>query len=287
MANQAEVVRAFTALLGLKQTVQEYRYALTGQGTGADSADVEGRAGWAHVRYDENLNRVSQVFNPKFPGIPEGVPVIIGKERAIDEFVQILGLNWPVYFMGIPASTLPEYTTPAHGSSHNAATGGDPAYLDIRNLLPGHVRPSEVPDLSVSSEALYYDYVGDVVYFPGEGIDLTASVPGAANQHRYTMVAIDASTNGLAFVDGLTTPLAVTPDPPAVPSEHVPLACILLQNGATTIVHTDIIDYRILFTGPDMATADIIADLTALGNMMVHEGAVVTHNGEVVLPWPI
>jgi hypothetical protein len=261
MTTAQQVVAAFAELLAMKQTTPAYRYAQTGQGTGAATSDVGGHVGWAYVRYDDSAHRVSQVFNPRFPGIPEDVPVIIGKERPVDQYVQILSINWAVYFERLTAGSLAQYLVPQHGPTHSAVTGSDPAYMDLRNLLPGRVRQTDVATSSVYAEGLYYDYAGALAYFPGGDIDLAAYVPGVADTHRYVLVSIDPTTNDLAATGGGMFPTTIVPAPPTIPAGHVPLALVLAVQGMTVVEEADITDYRILFSGAraEMATVNEVA----------------------------
>jgi len=264
VATAQQVAAALAELLGMKQTTPEYRYALTGNGTGADTADVGGRPGWAYIRYDDNLNRVSQIFNPRYPGIAEDVPVIVGKERPNDQYVQILTVNWAVYFERLTTGMIEQYATPKHGPTHNAVEGSDPAFMDTRNLLPGRVRQTDVATMSVYAEALYYSGAGAMAYFPGGDIDLTPYVPGTADTRRYVLVAVDADTNGLALTGGDLFPTAMTPAPPSVPISDIPLALVLVADTTTAITETLIVDYRILFSSPSGAQSAIINEIALL-----------------------
>lgn len=259
MATQQQVIKALGDLMGLKQGVQADRYALTGDGSGAATSDVDGRPGWTWVRYDDNQSRVAQVFNHRYPGIPADVPVVIGKERANDTYMQILSINWPIYFDKITSTVLSQYVTPPHGPTHNAATGGDPAYMELDNLKPGRVRPQVPASLSVFSESLWYDNAGVMTRWGGGAIDLSAYVPGAADTHRYVLVTLSPGTNSLAAYAGTAVPSGDPAAPPDIPLGQIPLAVVLLSDATTEITKPDIYDYRLLFSamGGPSATAMI------------------------------
>lgn len=265
MATQGQVVEALADLFGLKQGVQWYRYALTGQGTGAGTSDVDARPGWAWVRYDDNQNRVSQVFNHRYPGIPEGVPVVIGKERPNDPYEQILSLNWPLYFEKVTVDILHQYVTPPHGPTHNAVTGGDPAYMELDNLKPGRVRPTDAAGLQVYAEQLWYDDGGTMTRWGGGAIDLTGYVPAGADTHGYVLITLDPSTNSLLAYAGTVVSTGDPPEPPAIPMGQIPLAVVLLPNGITEIGKGDIYDYRLLFSAMGgSSTAGLINEIALL-----------------------
>ena len=81
MATLREAVAAFKNLLGEKQDKDLIRYALTGDGSNAETADVTGKPGWSWVRYDEKQDKASQVLNWQYPGAPQDTPEAIEAAR--------------------------------------------------------------------------------------------------------------------------------------------------------------------------------------------------------------
>jgi len=242
-----DAIRTWRQLLENKQDNLTLRYALTGDGSDAETADVAGRTGWAWVRYDEEPHKVSQVRNWQFPGIAQDVPVVIGKLFPTDRYVQILGINRTLYEQFMTDDALNAYLVPPHGASHHGVYGSDPAYMDLRNLLPGRVRPTDPLGLSVYVEPFAYGYANTRGYFPGGGLDLTYDVPGTAGYHRYVLITFDTETQTLERVIGADTVTTISPTPPDVPMFHVPLAVVQLPYAETEIDEGYIFDYRILW----------------------------------------
>jgi hypothetical protein len=189
---------------------------------------------------------------------------VIGKDRPEDTYMQILGINWPIYFDKITTTVLAQYVTPPHGPTHNARTGGDPAYMEIDNLKPGRVRPTDVAGLQVYAEQLWYDYAGVMTRWGGGAIDLSGYVPGVADTHRYVLVALDPSTNSLAATGGTAVPTGDPAEPPAISLGSIPLAVVLMPNGMTTIEKEDIYDYRLLFSAMGGPSASAMINEIAL-----------------------
>lgn len=246
MANLNDAIRAFGKVLVGKQDTQEIRFALTGDGSSSSASDVDGRPGWTWVRYDDEPDRVSQVRNDRLPEVPQGIPVVIGKLYPIDRVVQILGINKPLYDLFIGDGAYVSYLLPKHGDSHHATLGADPAYIDIRNLLNGRVRPNSPSSSSVYIESFAYNYNGERVIFPGGGVDLAGDFPGETSSHRYVLISVDTITGGPRKTPGSISPITVAATPPDVPLWYQPLAVILLKNGDSVVIETDIHDYRMV-----------------------------------------
>lgn len=247
MSEREQAVNKWAALLRQKEDRQMFRFAFTGDGSSAATADVSNRPNWAWVRYNEKQDKASQVLNLRFPGVAQGVPIIVGKQYPHDRYFQILGINTELYYYHSTAADWLPYLLPAHGPTHTAVTGNDPAWMNLRNILPGRVSEAVPASLSVSAASLSYEYDGEIQAFVGDDIDLTASVPAVAGMERFVIVSIDAVTNTLVSTEGPTAPVPVGATLPTVPVGYVPLAVVTLENGATTIVEADISDYRLIF----------------------------------------
>lgn len=247
MTSMRDVIREWRQLLSLKQDFSPIRFALSGDGSDAATADMGNRSGWAWVRYDEEQNKVSQIRNRKMPGIPQNVPVVIGKEFVTDRYMQILGVNWPLYDMFVTYPELISHIVPPHGDSHHAVYGSDPAYIDVRNILNGRVRPTIPTSLSVYVESLAYEYEDTRSLFGGSAVDMTGYIPGVANTHRYVLINIDAIAQVLELVPGDIAQDAAPADLPDVSIWRIPLGVVLMYSGMTTILEADIFDMRIMF----------------------------------------
>lgn len=247
MSEREQAVNKWAALLRQKEDRQMFRFAFTGDGSSAATADVSNRPNWAWVRYNEKQDKASQVLNLRFPGVAQGVPVIVGKQYPHDRFFQILGINTELYYYHSTAADWLPYLLPKHGPTHTAVTGNDPAWMNLRNILPGRVNATDPASLSVSASSLTYEYDGEIKTWAGGDIDLTDSVPVVAGMERFVVVSINAVTNTLVATEGAMAPVPIGASIPGVPVGYVPLAVVTLENGATAIAEADISDYRIIF----------------------------------------
>lgn len=247
MTKRQDAINAWKRVLGGKQDQQLIRYALTGDGSNAATADVDGEIGFAWVRYDERQDKASKVLNAVFPGIAQDVPVMVGKRYPSDRLFQILGINEELYYQNQSSGTFAGYILPNHGGTHTAG-GEDWAPIVSGNIVNGMCRRTEPASLSVFVDYMVYENSGTLKQWDGGAIDLTGDVPGA-NLHRYTVVCINGSNNTLASVLGLASPIPVAPTLPTIPTGYIPSAAVLLENGVATIDESRIYDYRVLFSG--------------------------------------
>jgi len=270
MSTKADAIREWRKLFNSKQDKPQMRFALTGDGSSATTADVNNRAGFAWVRYNEEPDKVSQVRNAIMPGVPQDVPVIIGKKFVTDYSVQILGINQALYDMYWGYDGYSSYLLPAHGSTHHAVSGSDPAYIDVRNILNGRLRPTNPVSLSVYAESFAYSYQDERALFSGEAVSLAGDLPGAANYRRYALISFDVVEQGLRKILGATSPAAVSATPPSTPIWNVPLGLVLLEQGMVSITDSSIYDYRVLF--------EPIGNLNTYRNLVQY----MAHNDEVL-----
>jgi hypothetical protein len=247
MGDLGEALNRWQSLLKIFQPEQVYRPALTGDGSSAITADVTGRIGWAWVRYDEKQDHASQVLNWRYPGIAQGIPVMVGKQYPTDRYLQILGVNLDLYLENIRQESFVQYVLPRHGDSHHGRSGNDPAPIDVRNLVFGRVSATAPESLFVDVSTFSFDNDGVYQTYPGELVDFTSDLPGTADRHYYALVYIDPDTNAAGYVLGDAVPITISPIPPDAVLGTVPLGLVKLENGVTAIYESDIYDYRIVF----------------------------------------
>jgi len=271
-----QAMRALKKLLGKFQERQEIYFALTGDGTGASTADVEGRTNWTWVRYDEEQSKVSQVYNPRLPGLPEEVPVIIGRKFPTDRHAQILGINEPLYGSDFDSETVQGYLVPLHGHTHNAS-GRDPALIDMGNIVPGLTHQPETAGSEVRVEAFRYMYKTALAEFGGEDVDLSAVTP-STDRHQYVLISLIPSTGALRTTQSGEYPLPAVPTVPTVTPGDIPLAVVDIIDGEN-IENKNIYDYRVLFQDAGNSlleslrhSAHLAADMDMLISRHVVEG---------------
>ena len=139
--------------------------------------------------------------------------------------------------------------TEAIGEGGAGLYGTDPAEIDVRNLVPGRMRPMNPATLAVWVEVLVYDYGGNLTVFGGGGIDLTSYIPAIADRHRFVLVTLNPATNLLVATQGPLATLPVTPDVPTTPGSHIPIGLVELEDSDTVINEDMIVDRRVLFSG--------------------------------------
>jgi len=241
VTSKEDAVRAWKALFGRYQEASPIRFALTGDGTGAATSDVDGRVGWAWCRYDEEQSKVSQVFNPRFPGIPGEMPVVIGRLYPTDKYVQILGINEALYREHYTDGTIEGYLVPAHGQSHNSQAS-DPAPIDTGNIVPGMVHQTDPDSMEVIVES--FRYINGLVVETHDtiAVDLSGVTP-SVGYHQYVLIALTPSTGVIRTTAGSEVPTPAIPDVPDASPGDIPLAAVDVRQGEN-ITNTLIFDYR-------------------------------------------
>ena len=271
--SEQEARAAWRDLIGQLQPRATLRRGLIGDGGG--HVEVAGRPGWSWIRYEENQNRLAMVLCP-IGYLAEGTWVLVGKFHPEEDYEQVLGVTWGPYAFGLSNYTFAFYRVAAHGETHHGTYGSDPAYIDYANLVMGRVSPTSPASLAVYVDSFVYGYASETKDFNGYTLDLTAEVPAGAG-HCYVLVYFDPDTEAIGYEVSATVPLAVSPTLPGLTDFNaIPLGIVELYNGQTEI-DIDNTWQRKLLLGAVGSDA-----LTPLKLAVVYEGAVVTHNGEIV-----
>ena len=244
MTTKDDVTRDFQHLFDSKEIVGKYWNALVGDGAGT-VADADNPA-LTWVRYLTDQSKTSKVVNPLNLALVEDIPVIVGRRFPDTEYEEILAVDVSLYVRTMDTAAVEAYSHGRHGDDHNAATGTDPASIDLRNIVEMRGRPRTVPDLTIFVEKGQYQFGNVIKRFPTGIINLAASVPGGVG-HRYVLVYIDAVTNLLDSDDSIVVPIAATPPIPAVPANTISICVVDLEFGQTTITEDDIFDWRFLW----------------------------------------
>jgi len=271
--SEQEARRAWRELIGKLQERQVLRLGEIGDGAG--NVEVAGRAGWAWIRFQEEQNRLSMVRCLKTAYLEHGTPVLVGKEHPEDDYEQVLGIAWGNYSLDISNYLYTMYRVTRHGETHHGTNGSDPAYIDYSNLTFGRVYPTSPESLIVLVDGFVYGDGNTTTMFDGGAIDLSGDVPGAG--HLDVLIYFDPEVNVLSYEVGDAEPLTASPDIPVLSSINaIPLATVRLYAGQTEIGLGDLWQRKLMLQRVgDQA-------LTALRIALVHEGDVVTHDGEIV-----
>lgn len=239
-----EAVRPWKALFSQLQPKTELRMGLLGDGLG--NVSVPGKPGWNWIRYRDDLSRLSMVRNVAVARLGDGVPVMVGKRHYTDEYEQVLWVYWDPYVQDADLSTIDQYAGgEPHGDKH-AGKANDPVPVDLNNLSPGKVVPTDPASLFVDVQQFMYVTGCDVFEYPGESFDLTSHIP-AIYGRRYVMVYLDLETDAVDAVDGDVVGWVDTPTIPDPLPYTIPLAIIDLESGQATITDSDIYQYKVMY----------------------------------------
>lgn len=256
--SEYEARQELQRLLAHYQPRQGVRHGLLGDGNG--TVMVPNRPGWAYIRYREDLNRLSIVRYLLQEQLPDECPVVVGRKHPDDPFVQVLDKDWTLY-----AYTPSQSTVTQHGTE----------VITLEDLAPGKVVVTDPVSLSVDVRAFLYVNGSNAVEYGGGTIDLTGDVPGAAG-HWLSLVYMDLDVDELASTTGDLTTVGVYAPAPDVPENALPLAVVDLANGDTEITGDDIVQYKAMYNSVGGQVENV------LSAAVVHEGNVVTNDGEIV-----
>jgi hypothetical protein len=245
MADINDVKRTLQKIFDAKQTVLRRWNALAGNGAG--TFKVTDAPDFAWVRYLGDQSKVSKVWNPTNLVLENDTPIRIGKRFPESEYEEILEVDQTLYRWTMSEAAIQSYSQGKHGDNHNAASGTDPASIDLRNIVEMRGRPQATPDLTIHIERGQYVFgYNDIHRYPSENLDLTAEVPGVVG-HRYVLVYIDGASNTAASTSSIIVPIAASPPIPDVTANTIPICIVELTNGQTTITEDNIYDWRFLW----------------------------------------
>lgn len=136
-------------------------------------------------------------------------------------------------------------TMEPHAGSHRV-DGDDPLYVEERALMSLLTYPTGTGlSVHVSSYG-YWDEAGNWQVFDGQrDLDLSSHVPVSGS--RLVLISLNKATNTLVITDGTaiaTDTLAVIPEPPALPTAHVPSALVFLGLSMTMVLWPHIFNAR-------------------------------------------
>ena len=217
---------------------------------GVDSVEVENRPGYIWVRLFSQDGNAQPVYNRKVNPMND-MPVFVGYMPGTRR-LEIVGIDRDI--ADADSDYLGFAYLPKHAQEHewsDAGHGPDPVSLYPRAWAQLRTFPTNPASLSVTVAPMRYIGFSAVVKWEGDEIDLTANVPGGANQARLVLVYLDTTTNTLGLTNGdigLVADGWFLPEP-ALSNETYPSAVVRLINGQTTITESDIQDRR-MFLNP-------------------------------------
>ena len=186
------------------------------------------------------------------------LPVLIGRTPDLPDTDQILGVDWGEWLDKWTSPFLPR-----HGITH-AWNGADPTWIDkraITSLLVRATDPASMRVIILGTERYPWG-TGWHEFYTSLSDDLTSRIPAGAGEHRLVLISIDAASNSLQYTNGAAVPEAMIATAPTPPAGCIPLACVELTNGMSTITQDEITDYRIMW--------DTVADgASPWGNVIV------------------
>lgn len=234
--SEEEAKRALQSLFDRTQPLQMVRRGMLGDSNG--TVMVASRPGWAYIRYREGQLSIVRYLIPE--QLPDGTPVVVGKRHPGDAYEQVLGVDWVMYATAPTEAEVGQHATPA---------------IDLNDLSPGRVVPTDPASLAVDVRAFLYVNGDSAVEFGGAALDLTASVPGAPG-HRYVLVYMDLDADVLDAENGDIVALGADASAPDVPENGLPLAIVDLEQAQATITEDDIWQYKAMYDS--VGTSDVV-----------------------------
>lgn len=271
MFSQNPRQRAINLIGQLLSTKQDAENPISGQiGTYDDNGNkivyVPNRTNFIYVRIAGALDEVIQAFNQTvFPQWDVKVLLLPSKSG---HFYEVTGRDLGQYSdwgSSVNAFYFPHALQ--HSFGDGSQQGSDPVFIYKRQLLqPMSLRPNATGSMSAYVEADFYEWNGQVQYFPGSStVDFTPLI-STGSYARYMTVYLNGTTNSLGYITGSTfVPNVFTTGTIGFisgisPAIGMPLGAVYLSTGITTIGWSQLFDLRSFLGGG--AQAHIIADAT-------------------------
>lgn len=201
-----------------------------------------------------------RAFNPGTVQDRVGLPVLLQRVPFPNGRYQIIGVDWDTII------NISDYAGESflanHSSDHewpDYYPGADAITIYPRAL--SYLRTEFVSALSVRVSNYTYEYNGVVYTYDGETLDLSSYVPSAFEAVG-VLVYLDPETNTIQTMAGepvYYTEQPLAPDP--LPSNAILSALIRIQGSQTSIVETDITDYRYSLNRTASGASDYLRQL--------------------------
>lgn len=261
MSNLAQAFADFARLFEPSQP--KVQAILTDQiNGGTGSVAVADRPGWVWALVG---GAITQVLAPEIMPVA-GLPVTMQMD-ANTGLYQVASVNYAAIqdYDGSSFSNL-------HGPQHNI-NGGDPVYVDQRQLLIGLLRQQATADMTVIAGPVYYTYNGATILFDEtDTSSLAGYLPTTAGYSKWLLISIDPATNTLQYTAGSEFLLAYV-DPgdyfATIPNAAVVLGDIRLEVGTTTVTQDMIDGRRRAFLQSSSTAGSLTARVLATGNSLI------------------
>lgn len=215
---------------------------------GIRQVNVANRPGFVYVRLRDNPNELVQAFNESVSAVYD-LPVLV--EFKNNRYT-VIGRDTDRYSSwGSDSSYLPTHAS-QHSMLANQLGGGDPVFVDGRQMMPGAAYPSGTlggPNVLIS-DFLFRNKIGNWLYIGNTGTpDLNTLRPNGSTA-RMVLVCLDYTSGGFVILTGSTFSATLTGTSqiwPFVPNnnlDQVPLAAIRIVSGTTSIGWDNIYDAR-------------------------------------------
>jgi hypothetical protein len=261
MSNLAQAFADFAKLFEPSQP--KVQAILTDQiNGGTGSAAVADRPGWVWALVG---GAITQVLAPDIMPVA-GLPVNMQMDPNTGMY-QMTGVNY---------AAIQDYDGSSffrqHGPQHNI-NGGDPTYIDQRQILIGLLRQQATADMTVIAGPVYYTYNGATVLFDQANTSsLSGYLPTTAGYSRWILISINPATNALQYTAGSEFLLAYA-DPgdyfPSIPNAAIVLGDIRLEIGTTTVTQDMIDGRRRAFLQSSSSAGSLTSRVLATGNELI------------------
>ena len=138
---------------------------------------------------------------------------------------------------------------------HSHAIGSGLEWIIEPKLFqPGLVHATYPASMSVDVEPFFYLWSGDLKYYAGGTLNLTANKPATAGYEQWTLVCLDGEAGTLTGLDGtavpIVTPVSIADIADIDPGDDLPLGAVKLTAGMTAITdNARYVDARLWVSG--------------------------------------
>lgn len=229
---------------------------------------VDGRPGYTWVKEYGESSGTFQVYNPYVQN-RVGLPVLVGYEPKEPYRRMIIGFDYESAASQSLELAPGDYALPMHHTQHewlDGAPGVDALQIYMRALVPMRVQATGSFLNIVIAPGMYITN-GIMVQYFGETIDLQPYLPGVGLARRL-LVYMDTISRTIQFVLSPDVVIGHTPDFSTPPTNGIPLAWVLLNNGVSTLRDQYVTDARVFLSNYTAMTIDWASIYTAINDRL-------------------